>query len=81
MREIIEKIGEINETRSLRVSQQGGGLYLHLPRGLIDVYGIRPGDWIKARLTDLFRPKMGNATLSEKRGISKSEKRRGEEEE
>jgi len=74
MRLEFEKIGEIKETHSLRVSQQGEGLYLYLPKGLREVHGIRAGDRIKVTLRDLFRPKLGNATLSEKRGISKVRK-------
>jgi len=74
MRLEFEKIGEIKETHSLRVSQQGEGLYLYLPKGLTEVHGIRAGDRIKATLRDLFRPKMGNVTSSEKRCISRNEK-------
>jgi len=71
MREVFEKIGEIRETHSLRVSQQGEGLYLYLPKGLTEVHGIWAGDRIKATLRDHYRSKQGNATLSEKRCISK----------
>jgi len=78
MRLEFEKIGEIKETHSLRVSQQGGGLYLYLPKGLTEVHGIRAGDRIKATLRDLFRPKMGNVTTSDKSRVSP---RKGEEEE
>ena len=74
MRLEFEKIGEIKETHSLRVSQQGEGLYLYLPKGLTEVHGIRAGDRIKATLRDLFRPKMGNVTPSEKRCIPKERK-------
>jgi len=81
MRKEYEKIGEIRETHSLRVSQQGEGLYLYLPKGLTEVHGIWAGDRIKVTLSDLFRPKLGNATLSEKRGISRNKKRKGEAEE
>jgi len=79
MRPTFEKIGEIKETHSLRVSQKGGGLYLYLPKGLCEVHGIWAGDRIKATLRDLFRPKQGNATLSEKRCISKERKEEEEE--
>jgi len=78
MRLEFEKIGEIRETHSLRVSQQGEGLYLYLPKGLCEVHGIWAGDRIKATLRDLFRPKQGNVTPSEKRCIPKE---REEEEE
>jgi len=71
MRREFERIGEIKETHSLAVSQRGGGLYLYLPKGLCEVHGIWAGDRIKATLRDLFRPKRENATLSEKRCISK----------
>jgi len=71
MRLEFEKIGEIRETHSLRVSQQGEGLYLYLPKGLREVHGIRAGDRIKATLRDLFRPKMGNVTESDKSRVSK----------
>jgi len=81
MRLEFEKIGEIRETHSLRVSQQGEGLYLYLPKGLCEVHGIWAGDRIKATLKDLFRPKQGNVTPSEKRCISKNEKRKEEAEE
>jgi len=77
MRLEFEKIGEIRETHSLRVSQQGEGLYLYLPKGLTEVHGIRAGDRIKATLRDLFRPKMGNVTDSDKSRISPPQ---GEEE-
>jgi len=73
MRLEFEKIGEIRETHSLRVSQQGEGLYLYLPKGLTEVHGIRAGDRIKATLKDLFRPKMGNVTTSDKSRISPRE--------
>jgi len=70
MRPTFEKIGEIKETHSLRVSQKGGGLYLYLPKGLTEVHGIWAGDRIKATLRDLFRPKMGNVTTSDKSRVS-----------
>jgi len=78
MRLEFEKIGEIRETHSLRVSQQGEGLYLYLPKGLCEVHGIWAGDRIKATLRDLFRPKQGNVTPSDKSRVSK--KRQEEEE-
>ena len=52
-----EKIGEVKETRTLNISQRGNGLYLFLPKGLVEVYGLRTGDRIKAKLMDLYRPK------------------------
>jgi len=79
MHEEFEKIGEIRETHSLRVSQQGEGLYLYLPRGLCEVHGIWAGDRIKATLRDHYRPRKGNVTSSEKRYVPKSEKGKGEE--
>ena len=59
MQEEFEKIGEVRETRTLNVSQRGTGLYLFLPKGLVEVYGLMAGDRIKAKLTDIFRPKKG----------------------
>jgi len=75
---VFEKIGEIKETHSLRVSQKGGGLYLYLPKGLAEVHGVWAGDRIKATLRDLYRPKTGNVTPSD---ISRVSKKRQEEEE
>jgi len=71
MRLEFEKIGEIKETHSLRVSQQGEGLYLYLPKGLTEVHGIWAGDRIKVTLRDLYRPKTGNVTTSDKSRVSK----------
>lgn len=57
MAKLFERIGEIKETRSLRVSARGDGLCLYLPKGLCEVYDIISGDKIKAHLTDHYRPK------------------------
>jgi len=78
MRQEFEKIGEIKETHSLRVSQQGEGLYLYLPKGLTEVHGIWAGDRIKVTLRDHYRSRMGNVTTSDKSRVSK--KRQEEEE-
>lgn len=47
--------GEIKETRTLRVSAQGSGLYLFLPKRFCDTYGIIGGDQIKVVLKELFK--------------------------
>ena len=50
-----EKIGEIKETRTLRVSARGDGLCLYLPKEFCELYNIIAGDKLKARLGDHFR--------------------------
>lgn len=45
---------EIKELRTLRVSAQGTGLYLFLPKRFCETYGVNGGDQIKVQLRDLF---------------------------
>lgn len=55
--EEFEKIGEIGLTLLLRVSQQGGGLYLYLAKDLVKVHGIQGGDRIEVKLGKIHRAK------------------------
>ena len=57
-----EKIGDISETRTMRVSMYGSGLYLYLPKAVVELYDVMAGDMVKAKLMTVFRPK----TLEEK---------------
>lgn len=57
MKEEYEKIGDISETRTMRVSMYGNGLYLYLPKAFVDLYDVMAGDMVKAKLMDIFRPK------------------------
>ena len=52
-----EKIGEVKETRSLKVAIRGTGSYLFLPKSFVELYGIMAGDKIKVKMMDIFRPK------------------------
>ena len=53
-----QQIGDIGETRALSVVTKGNGLALYLPRVLVEIYGLRPGDQVKASLLDHYRPKI-----------------------
>jgi len=55
MPEEFEEIGEISLLTLLRVSAQGAGLYLYIPKDLVDVYGIMAGDRIEAKLGKIHR--------------------------
>lgn len=39
----------------LRISQHGDGLYLFVPKDIVDVYALLPGDRIKVRLVEAYR--------------------------
>jgi antitoxin component of MazEF toxin-antitoxin module len=39
----------------LRISQHGDGAYLFLPRDVVDVYHLLPGDRVKVKLVESFR--------------------------
>ena len=55
MRKIWKPVKEIQETRTLNVAGAGGGLYLHLPKDLCELYGINGGDTIKVQLRSLYK--------------------------
>jgi len=48
-------VREIKELITLSVSGSGGGLYLYLPKKLIEQYDINAGDRVKVQLRDLFK--------------------------
>lgn len=52
-----EKIGDIGLTLLLNVSARGGGLYLYLPKDLVEVQGILAGDRIEVKLGKIHRHK------------------------
>jgi len=57
MPEEFKEIGTIGLTQLLRVSVQGAGLYLYLPKDIVDVYGIWAGDRIEVKLGTIHRQK------------------------
>jgi len=69
--ELAEKLGV---TVLTHVSAHGGGLYLYIPRDLVEAYKIVAGDKIEAQLQRLFKPDMGNVTPSDKSRVSKKPK-------
>jgi len=52
----LEKIGKIDETRTLRCAQRGSGLYLFLPKDLVEIYELMGGDRITVKLLEHYRP-------------------------
>jgi len=42
-------------TEVWRVSKYGSGYYLRIPKGLVDVLDLRPGDRIRLKLEKVFR--------------------------
>lgn len=52
----LEKIKELRLRPILRVSQRGKGLYLYLPKTVVEVSEIRPGDRIEVDLRAVYRP-------------------------
>jgi len=57
MPEEFEEIRNIGLTTLLRVSVQGDGLYLYIPKNIIEVYGIMAGDRIEVKLGTVHREK------------------------
>jgi hypothetical protein len=49
------KAQKIDLQALLRVSAHGDGLYLFIPRDIVDVYGIVSGDRVKVKLLNLYR--------------------------
>lgn len=39
----------------LRASQHGDGLYLFVPKDVVDIYALLPGDRIKVKLVEAYR--------------------------
>jgi hypothetical protein len=39
----------------LRTSQHGDGMYLFVPKDIVDVYSLIPGDRVKVKLIESFR--------------------------
>jgi len=62
----LEEIGKIGETRTLRCAQRGGGLYLYLPRDLVEIYDLMGGDRIEVKLGRIYRPIEKNREEEEK---------------
>lgn len=52
-----EKIGDIKETHSLRVSARGNGLCFYIPKEITDLYNFLSGDMVKLEFRDHFRKK------------------------
>jgi len=52
----MEQIGTIGLELLLRVSQQGGGLYLYLPKTVTVTHGLRGGDLVQVKLGKVLRP-------------------------
>jgi len=78
MTKIFELAEKLGVTVLTHVSAHGGGLYLYIPRDLVEAYKIHAGNKIEAQFLRLFKPVPGNATSSEKRCIPKNEKEREE---
>jgi len=73
-----EKIGV---TVVSKPASHGSGLYLRVLKNLVEAYDLWTAEMVEFTIDRVRRPEPGNATLSEKRGIPKSEKRKGEAEE
>jgi len=58
-----------------------GGLYVRIPKKVVDAYELHTGLDIEVTVDRVKRPDMGNATSSEKRCIPRNEKRKEEAEE
>jgi hypothetical protein len=77
--ESFEKVGEIRETHTLKVSARGDGLCLYLPKALCEVHGIVAGHRLKVQIRDHFRPKNPDAeegVLHSSAELGKGEKER-----
>ena len=48
-------VREVKETRTLKVSGIGNGLYLFLPKRFCETYSINGGDQLKVKIMDLFK--------------------------
>jgi len=57
------------------------GLYLRIPKKVCEAYDLFRAQMVVFTIERILGPAPGNATLSEKRGIPKNEKRKGEAEE
>jgi len=56
MEEFVE-VGKVNLETLMRVSAQGDGLYLYIPKQIVDVKGIQAGDRIEVKLGIIHRLK------------------------
>lgn len=77
--EEFEKIGEIKETHTLKVSARGDGLCLYLPKSLCEVHGIIAGHRLKVHIRDHYRlknPEAAERSLHSSSKLCKGEKRR-----
>jgi len=57
------------------------GLYLRIPKKVCEAYDLFRAQMVVFTIERILGPEPGNAALSEKRGIPKNEKRKGEAEE
>jgi len=73
-----EKLGV---TVASKPASHGSGLYLRIPKKVCEAYDLWKVQMVVFTIERILGPAPGNATLSEKRGIPKSEKRKGEAEE
>lgn len=81
MRKKWKHVREIKELITLSVSGSGGGLYLYLPKKLIEQYDINAGDRVKVQLRDLFKRDYANEAESYAQEANKRAKQRGKENE
>lgn len=58
MRKFLEKIGDIKEVITLRVSVAGEGYVLYIPKKVVEAYDIRHGDMVKVEFRDHWREKV-----------------------
>jgi len=60
IRKMVEyiKMGKVGVTLLMRVSRQGGGLYLYIPKDFAEVHLIEGGDQIQVQLGDHYAPKV-----------------------
>jgi len=73
-----EKIGV---TVVSKPAAHSSGLYLRIPKKMCEAYDLSYAEMVEFTIERMLRREPGNATLSEKRGIPKNEKRKGEDEE
>lgn len=66
------KSQQIHLEALLRISQHGDGAYLFLPRDIVDVYHLLPGDRVKVKLVESFRLISGRER--EKQEVTRDEK-------
>ena len=57
MRKEFEKVKSLKITVLMRVSAHGNGLYLYLPKDIVEAYGIIAGNKLGVQILDHYQPK------------------------